>query len=91
MAVIVEDFLNEYEAKYGSCKKGKKAWKEIREELYKRRSNRNKDIPNDTVAKEILTTGGRWDSIDGSYLLSKWFRDYSRSRTDFIGNGGFPV
>lgn len=91
MAVILENFLNECEAKYGSCKRGKKVWEEIREELYKRRSNRNKDIPNDTVSKEILTTGGRWDSIDGTYLLSKWFRDYCRNHTDFIGNGGFPV
>lgn len=91
MAVIVENFLKEYEVAYGSCKKGKKAWKEIREELYRRRTGRNKDIPNDVVAKEILTTGGRWDSVDGAYLLSKWFRDYTRSYTDFIGNGGFPL
>lgn len=89
MAVILENFLKENEKIWTRTPRGKHAWKMIREELYKRRSVRNKDIPNDTVSKQILE--GWWDWPDGAFLLSKYFRDYCRNNTEFIGNGGFPV
>lgn len=89
MAVILEKYLKDYEKEWASTPRGKRVWEQIRAELYKRRSMKNKDIPNDTVSKQILE--GWWDRLDGSFLLSKHFRDYCRAHTDFIGNGGFPV
>ena len=88
MPVILENFLREYESKLATNARKKKAWEDIRAELYKRRNMRNKDIPNDTTSKDILC--GIWDTPD-DVSISKTFRDYCRSNSEFIGNGGFPV
>lgn len=88
MAVILENFLKEYETKLATTPRKKKAWVDIREELYRRRHMRNKDIPNDTASKSVLS--GVWDTPN-DVSISKTFRDYCRAHIEFIGDGGFPV
>jgi len=87
MAVILENFLKEYEQQMCTTPRRKKAWAAIREELHMRRGPKCKDIPNDTTAKSVLV--GNYDYPDDP-AISKAFRDYVRANTEFIGNGGFP-
>jgi len=87
MPVLVEDFLEQYKH-MSTTERLKEAWVNIRKELYSRNHLKSKCVPNDVCAKSILV--GRYD-CPGDYPLSKWFRDYARNNTEFIGNGGFPI
>lgn len=86
MPVILENFLKEYSKEWTSTARGKEVWEKIREELYMHRSSKCKDIPNDTVSKQILE--GRWDTPDGVFMLSKTYREYARRHTDYLVEGG---
>lgn len=88
MAVVLENFLNEYEASMCTSKRRKSAWQAIRAELHRRRGVKNRDIPNDTTSKLVLS--GAYDYPD-DMMISKTFRDYVRANTEFVGNGGFPA